>query len=65
MVRKKLASAVMALSALQAGLVAAMGLGELSQNSALNQPFKAEIRLLKVEDLDPSQIIVRLAPTYD
>ncbi|HUH37383.1 MAG TPA: FimV/HubP family polar landmark protein, partial [Spongiibacteraceae bacterium] len=65
MVRKKLASAVMALSALQAGLVAAMGLGELSLNSALNQPFKAEIRLLKVEDLDPSQIIVRLAPTDD
>src|SRR6218665_1088041 len=65
MVRKKLAMAVLALSALQADLASALGLGNLSVKSALNQPLNAEIRLLDTADLDPSQIKVQLAAPED
>jgi pilus assembly protein FimV len=65
MVRKKLAMAVFALSALQADLASALGLGNVSVRSALNQPLNAEIRLLETGDLDASQIKVALAPAAD
>lgn len=65
MVRKKLAVVVAALGTLQAGMVSALGLGDFSLNSALNQPLDAEIQLLNTRDLDPSQVIVRLAPADD
>ncbi|MET0378944.1 MAG: FimV/HubP family polar landmark protein, partial [Spongiibacteraceae bacterium] len=65
MVRKKLAMAVLALSALQADLASALGLGNLSVKSALNQPLSAEIKLLDTGDLDPSQIKVQLATPED
>ncbi|WP_422913982.1 FimV/HubP family polar landmark protein [Metapseudomonas sp. CR3202] len=48
-------------SALYSGLVPALGLGEISLHSALNQPLNAEIELLEVGDLDDSEIKVRLA----
>ncbi len=50
MVRKKLAVAVAALGALQADLASALGMGELSMNSSLNQPLDAEIRLHDTRD---------------
>lgn len=65
MVRKKLATAVLVFSTLQAGLASALGLGELSLNSTLNQPLDAEIRLLDTGELDPSQVVVRLASGED
>ncbi|MDX9768432.1 MAG: FimV/HubP family polar landmark protein [Ectothiorhodospiraceae bacterium] len=65
MVRKKLALAILALSALQADLASALGLGSLSVKSSLNQPLNAEIRLLDTGDLDPSQIKIRLAAPED
>lgn len=65
MVRKKLALAILALSALQADLASALGLGSLSVKSSLNQPLNAEIRLLDTGDLDPSQIKIRLAEPED
>lgn len=65
MVRNKLATAVLTVSVLQAGLVSALGLGEMQLNSTLNQPLNAEIRLLDTGSLDPSQIVVRLATTAD
>ncbi len=65
MVRKKLASAILAISALQAGLVNALGLGEITLNSTLNQPLDAQIRLFDVGNLDASQVIVRLASAED
>ena len=65
MVRKKLAVAILALSALQANFADAMGLGNLSVKSALNQPLSAEIKLLDTGDLDPSQIKINLANTED
>lgn len=65
MVRKKLAVAILALSAFQANFADAMGLGNLSVKSALNQPLSAEIKLLETGDLDPSQIKIQLAGAED
>ncbi|MBL4826203.1 MAG: hypothetical protein JKY66_00555, partial [Spongiibacteraceae bacterium] len=65
MVRKKLAAVVTALGVLQAGMVNALGLGELTLRSALNQPLIAEIRILNTEDLDRTQVLVDLAEAKD
>ncbi len=65
MVRKKLAVVVAALGAMQANVAGALGLGEFSLDSSLNQPLSAEIRLLNVEDLNDSQIIIKLGSGGD
>lgn len=65
MVRKKLAVVVAALSALQSGVVSALGLGELSLDSAINQPLAAEIKLLDTGELDASQIRISLGSKED
>lgn len=65
MVRKKLAKAMLALTALQAGFASALGLGNLTLNSALNQPLRAEIRLLDTGELDASQVKIQLAAPDD
>lgn len=49
-------------SALYSGLVPALGLGEISLNSALSQPLDAEIKLLDVGNLTDADVRVRLAP---
>lgn len=48
-------------SAFYSGLVPALGLGEISLHSALNQPLDAQIELLEVGDLDSSEVKVSLA----
>jgi len=48
-------------SAIYSGLVPALGLGEITLHSALNQPLDAEIELLEVADLTSSDLLVRLA----
>ncbi|WP_111641979.1 FimV/HubP family polar landmark protein [Marinimicrobium alkaliphilum] len=45
--------------------VSAMGLGEITLESALNQPLEAEIRLLNVRERHASDIVVRMAPGDD
>lgn len=65
MVRNKLAAVVAAFGALQADVAGALGLGEFTLNSALNQPLDAEIRLLDTADLDKTQIIIKLASAKD
>jgi pilus assembly protein FimV len=65
MVRNKLAAAIAAIGALQAGVVGALGMGDLTLNSALNQPLDAEIRLLNTEDLDRSQVLIKMASPDD
>lgn len=52
-------------SALYSGIVPALGLGEISLHSALNQPLDAEIELLDIGDLDASDIHVGLASADD
>lgn len=49
-------------SALYSGLVPALGLGDITLHSALNQPFEAEIELLQVGDLESGDMRVGLAP---
>lgn len=39
----------------------AQGLGELTLESGLNEPFRASIELLNVAGLDPNQVAVRIA----
>jgi pilus assembly protein FimV len=63
--KKRLAVALAALGCLQAGSVWALGLGELSLNSFLNEPLRAEVGLLDVGNLDQDQIRVRLATADD
>ncbi|MEE4191923.1 MAG: FimV/HubP family polar landmark protein [Halieaceae bacterium] len=46
-------------------MAAALGLGELTLKSYLNEPLVAEVKLLEIGDLDPSQIRVRLATRED
>ena len=65
MVRKKLAVVVAALGAFQTGVVSALGMGEFSLNSALNQPLDAEIQLLNTRDLDKDQVRISLAKSAD
>ncbi|MNQ34343.1 hypothetical protein D3C85_477950 [compost metagenome] len=48
-------------SAFYSGVVPALGLGEITLHSALNQPLEAEIELLQVADLTSSDLLVRLA----
>jgi len=45
--------------------VTALGLGELTLHSALDEPFKAEIELVNVGDADENQIFVGLASKED
>jgi pilus assembly protein FimV len=49
-------------SALYSGMAPALGLGEITLHSALNQPFEAEIELLEVGDLGTQDLRVALAP---
>lgn len=65
MVCKKLAIVIAAIAVLQANMTNALGLGELSLLTSLNQPLAAEIRLQNTAGLDDSQIIVRLAEPED
>lgn len=62
---RKLASAIIVASALNAAQVNALGLGELQLHSALNEPLNAEIKLLSVGDLTNNQILVKLANQDD
>lgn len=48
-------------SAFYSGVVPALGLGEITLHSALNQPLEAEIELLQVADLSSGDLLVRLA----
>ncbi|MFI8481210.1 FimV/HubP family polar landmark protein [Pseudomonas sp. NPDC078700] len=48
-------------SALYSSFAPALGLGEITLHSALNQPLDAEIQLVQVGDLNASEIKVKLA----
>jgi pilus assembly protein FimV len=61
MMRNKLAKAGLAAVVLHSGLVSAFGMGELTLDSLLNQPFRAEIPLRDIGELNVDQIRVRLA----
>lgn len=58
---RKLVLAIAAASALSSGMAHALGLGEVTLQSALNQPLVAEIELLEVRDLASSELLPTLA----
>ena len=62
---RKLVLAIAAATSLTSGMAHALGLGDISLQSALNQPLNANIELLEVRDLDKSEIIPRLASAED
>lgn len=62
---RKLVLAIAAASALSSGMAHALGLGELTLKSALNQPFVAEIELLDVKDLTAAEVVPSLASPDD
>ena len=59
---RKLVLAIAAASALSSGMAQALGLGELTLKSSLNQPLVAEIELLDVKDLTAAEVVPSLAP---
>ena len=58
---RKLVLAIAAASALSSGVAHALGLGQVSLQSALNQPLVAEIELLEVRDLENAEVVPRIA----
>ncbi|WXL27311.1 FimV/HubP family polar landmark protein [Ectopseudomonas mendocina] len=50
-------------SVLYSGFASALGLGDITLNSALSQPLDAEIKLINTGDLADNDIRVRLAPS--
>lgn len=61
MLSNRLAKAVLLAGVLQSGLVNALGVGEISLKSSLNQPLEASIPLRDVGELSEAEIIVKLA----
>ena len=62
---RKLALAVGLAGSLASQFASALGLGEVSIKSALNEPLDAEIRLLQARDLSAQEILVSLASNAD
>ncbi|WP_397452134.1 FimV/HubP family polar landmark protein [Pseudomonas sp. NA-150] len=62
---RKLVLAIAAASALSSGMAHALGLGELTLKSTLNQPLVAEIELLDAKDLRAGQVVPSLANSAD
>ncbi|WP_426236711.1 FimV/HubP family polar landmark protein [Pseudomonas sp. TWP3-2] len=62
---RKLVLAIAAASALSSGMAHALGLGELTLKSTLNQPLLAEIELLDVKDLTAAEVVPSLASPED
>ena len=63
--KRKCAFLLLILGLLSPGMAAALGLGELTLNSFLNEPLRAEVSLLETGELDPTQIRMRLATRDD
>jgi pilus assembly protein FimV len=58
---RKLVLAIAAASALSSGMAHALGLGELTLKSTLDQPLVAEIELLDVKELTAAEVVPSLA----
>lgn len=62
---RKLVLAVAAATSMASGMAHALGLGEISVKSALNEPLVAEIELLETKGLTADEIRSRLASAED
>lgn len=59
---RKINAAVLGASFILPGVAGALGLGDITLNSALNQPLNADISIKKVGDLSKAEILTKLAP---
>ncbi len=62
---RKLAAAMLGAGVFIPGLANALGLGEIKLNSALSEPLDAEIELVQVRELTPTEILPSLAGQSD
>jgi pilus assembly protein FimV len=62
---RKLATVVLSLGCLNASSALALGLGDLTLDSFLNEPLKAQVNLLNTGSLHQDQIRIRLATKDD
>lgn len=62
---RKLVLAIAAATALTSEMALALGLGEVTLKSTLNQPLVAEIELLDTDDLTAAQVVPSLASAAD
>lgn len=62
---RKLVLAIAAATSLTSGMAHALGLGEVTLKSALNQPLQAEIELLDVKGLETDEVRPKLASPED
>ena len=62
---RKYASTLVILGLLSPGIAVALGLGELTLHSYLNEPLRAEVNLLETAGLNVAQIRIRLATRED
>jgi pilus assembly protein FimV len=65
MVRSKLAAAILSASLALPGVASALGIGEYSLKSYLNQPLELEIDLVQAKDLSSEEILAALATQTD
>ena len=58
---RKINAAVLGASFILPGVAGALGLGDITLNSTLNQPLNADITIRKAGDLSPAEILANLA----
>ncbi|MEP4485029.1 MAG: FimV/HubP family polar landmark protein [Halioglobus sp.] len=63
--KNKLAAALFSLGCMHAGSVWALGLGDITLESFLNEPLKAQVDLLNTDGLHSDEIRIRLATSDD
>lgn len=63
--KNKLAAALFSLGCMHAGSVWALGLGDITLESFLNEPLKAQVDLLNTDGLHSDEIRIRLATADD
>lgn len=61
MVRNKLAAAILSAGLLLPGFAFALGVGEYTLKSYLNQPLDLEVELIQTKDLAPEEVIATIA----
>ena len=62
---RKLAAVVFSLGCVQAGPLMALGLGEISLESYLNEPLRAEVDLLNVQGLQLDNVLMNTGEKTD
>lgn len=65
MIHRKILKGLLLLGSLLAGQAYALGLGNITLQSNLNEPLAARIQLVSAGNLSPNEVLVNLAPQED